>query len=70
LLQLDKNNNNVSSPDLQLMLLPFGASSDAGAAYFNHVNLKNEVCKDNTFFLNKINSKYYIEFFYIILVME
>ncbi|XP_025414038.1 uncharacterized protein LOC112686115 isoform X2 [Sipha flava] len=43
LLQLDKNNNNVSSPDLQLMLLPFGASSDAGAAYFNHVNLKNEL---------------------------
>jgi len=33
----------MSSPDLQFMLLPYGISSDAGAAYFNHLNLKNEV---------------------------
>lgn len=41
---LDKKDSSISSPDLQFMLLPFGASSDAGAAYFNHVNFKNEVC--------------------------
>jgi len=32
----------VSSPDLQFMFLPYGVSSDAGAAYFNHLNFKNE----------------------------
>lgn len=35
--------NCTSSPELQFMLLPFGISSDAGAAFFNHMNLKNEV---------------------------
>lgn len=39
----NKTNCSLSSPELQFMLLPFGASSDAGAAYFNHINLKNEV---------------------------
>lgn len=45
LLQLpsDKKNYSMSSPDLQFMLLPYGISSDAGAAYFNHLNLKNEI---------------------------
>ncbi|XP_060861214.1 ecdysone oxidase-like isoform X3 [Metopolophium dirhodum] len=48
LLQLpsDKKNYSVSSPDLQFMLLPYGVSSDAGAAYFNHLNLKNEIWKE------------------------
>lgn len=39
----DKNNHSTLSPELQFMLLPFGASSDAGAAYLNHINLKDEV---------------------------
>ncbi|XP_022162632.1 glucose dehydrogenase [FAD, quinone]-like isoform X4 [Myzus persicae] len=45
LLQLpsDKKNFSVSSPDLQFMLLPYGVSSDAGAAYFNHLNFKNKI---------------------------
>ncbi|XP_016657101.1 glucose dehydrogenase [FAD, quinone] isoform X2 [Acyrthosiphon pisum] len=48
LLQLpsDKKNYSVSSPDLQFMLLPYGVSSDAGAAYFNHLNFKNEIWKE------------------------
>lgn len=37
-----EKNCTTSSPELQFMLLPFGISSDAGAAFFNHMNLKNE----------------------------
>lgn len=37
----------MSSPELQLMLLPFGISSDAGAAYFKNVNLKKKVIRYN-----------------------
>jgi len=42
----DKQNRSASSPELQFMLLPFGISSDAGASYFNCINLKNELWND------------------------
>lgn len=38
-------NCSMSSPELQLMLLPFGISSDAGAAYFKNINLKRKVIR-------------------------
>ncbi|XP_050421956.1 glucose dehydrogenase [FAD, quinone]-like [Adelges cooleyi] len=37
-----KDNNSNSSPDLQIMLLPFGITSDAGSLYLSHSNLKRD----------------------------
>ncbi|XP_050542948.1 glucose dehydrogenase [FAD, quinone]-like isoform X2 [Daktulosphaira vitifoliae] len=36
----------LSSPELQLMLLPFGLTSDAGSMYFSNLNLKFKLWKE------------------------